>query len=353
MSDATALTAELLDWLLGLAFGRFDIRQATAARQPTTEPEPFDPLPTAAPGMLADGDEHPMHNAGADLLDVAWDGILVDDPGHPRDLERPIQQALALIFGDDADAIQQQACDILGVNALRDYFRRPAAFFADHLKRHSKSRRQAPIYWPLSTPSGRYTLWLYYHRLTPQTLYSCVNDFLDGPQGKLAQVRNSRAVLANKATRTPKEEKDFATFADLDTELTAFRDQLLRIARDWQPNLNDGVQITAAPLWPLFKLPKWQKTLKDTWTKLETGDYDWAHLALSYWPERVLRKCHQDRSLAIAHGVEQDFWEEVTVTEKPKGKGRSKAKGGVKLEWRPKQLSDAELTQLIQHKLPR
>ncbi|WPL13185.1 MULTISPECIES: BREX-1 system adenine-specific DNA-methyltransferase PglX [Thiorhodovibrio] len=345
------LTENHTFFFVGTVFGRWDIRYATGERQPPELPDPFDPLPVCPPGMLQNADGLPAEPKDLPTdypLRISWPGILVDDESYPEDIVARVREAIEVVWKDRAGAIEQEACEILGVKSLRDYFRRPAAFFADHLKRYSKSRRQAPIYWPLSTPSGRYTLWLYYHRLTPQTLYSCVNDFLDGPQGKLAQVRASRAALANKTTRTPKEEKDFATVADLDTELTAFRDQLLRIARDWQPNLNDGVQITAAPLWPLFKLPKWQKTLKDTWTKLEQGDYDWAHLALSYWPERVLRKCHQDRSLAIAHGVEQDFWEEVEVTEKPKGKGRGKAKGGAKLEWRPKPLSDAELARLIQ-----
>jgi hypothetical protein len=41
--------------------------------------------------------------------------------------------------------------------------------------------------------------------------------------------------------------------------------------------------------------------LKDTWTKLEKGDYDWAHLAMAYWPDRVREKCKTDKSLAIAH----------------------------------------------------
>ena len=88
-------------------------------------------------------------------------------------------QHIEIIWKDRADAIEHEACEILGVKSLRDYFRKPAGFFADHLKRYSKSRRQAPIYWPLSTASGTYTLWIYYHRLTDQTLFTCVNDFVD------------------------------------------------------------------------------------------------------------------------------------------------------------------------------
>ena len=44
--------------------------------------------------------------------------------------------------------------------------------------------------------------------------------------------------------------------------------------------------------------------LKDTWAKLEKGDYDWAHLAMAYWPDRVREKCKTDKSLAIAHDLE-------------------------------------------------
>lgn len=36
-----------------------------------------------------------------------------------------------------------------------------------------------------------------------------------------------------------------------------------------------------------FRNKPWQKVLKDTLAKLEKGDYDWAHLAMDYWPERV------------------------------------------------------------------
>ena len=41
------------------------------------------------------------------------------------------------------------------------------------------------------------------------------------------------------------------------------------------------------------------------------GDYDWAHLAMHLWPERALRRCAADRSVAIAHDVEAEFWQEV------------------------------------------
>ena len=59
--------------------------------------------------------------------------------------------------------------------------------------------------------------------------------------------------------------------------------------------------------------------------KLEKGDYDWAHLALNYWPERVRERCKSDKSLAIAHGLEQVY---IKPEARPKkARGRKNAGG--------------------------
>ena len=52
----------------------------------------------------------------------------------------------------------------------------------------------------------------------------------------------------------------------------------------------------------------WSKELQDRWAKLAKGEYDWAQLAMHIWPERVIAKCAVDRSLAIAHDLEDTFW---------------------------------------------
>ena len=338
---------DLLAYFVGCSLGRWDIRYATSERQPPELPDPFDPLPVCPPGMLQNVEGLPAEpkDMPADYpLSISWHGILVDDENHSEDIVARAHEAIEVIWKDRAEAIEQEACDILGVKNLREYFRRPAAFFADHLKRYSKSRRQAPIYWPLQIPSGSYTLWLYYHRLNEQTLYACVNDFV---QPKLEKIEEDLNTLRGKSARSSQEEKELEKLNDLASELQDFRDELLRIAKLWRPNLNDGVQITAAPLWKLFQHKAWQKKLKETWEKLEKGDYGWAHLACSIWPERVLRKCHQDRSLAIAHDVENTFWHEIEV---PVKRGK-KATGETKLEWQPKELTDDELDALIQAKI--
>ncbi|WP_210237981.1 hypothetical protein [Mesorhizobium sp. M8A.F.Ca.ET.207.01.1.1] len=111
--------------------------------------------------------------------------------------------------------------------------------------------------------------------------------------------------LRDKGTaRSRDDEKAFEALQTLELELIELRDTLLQLAPTYHPNHDDGVQITAAPLWQLFRHKPWQKILKDTWGRLEKGDYDWAHLAMAYWPDRVREKCKTDKSLAIAHDLE-------------------------------------------------
>jgi hypothetical protein len=303
----------LVGYLLGATFGRWDIRYATGEQAAPELPDPFAPLPVCPPGQLQNAQglpARPEDVPAAYPVRIPWDGILVDDPNHPLDIERRVLEVIEIIWsgqegGPTADAIEHEACEILGVKSLRDYFRKPTGFFADHLKRYSKSRRQAPIYWPLSTASGSYTLWLYYHRLTNDTLYKCLQDFVEPKIAELEKDlhRYRTMVAADEAgTRERKQLADAETLLD---ELRALHTDLTHWAPRWKPNLNDGVQITASPLWKLFRLPKWQKTLKETWQKLEKSDYDWAHLALTLWPDRVREKCKKDRSLAIAHDLEE------------------------------------------------
>lgn len=261
-----------------------------------------------------------LRTEGQYPLDIAWDGILVEDPEHPLDFERQVRAAFAVLWTEDADTVEREACELLGVPSLREWFRRPACFFADHLTRYSKSRRQAPIYWPISSPSGTYTLWLYYHRLTPDTLYKCLQQFV---VPKLADVEKElsrlRKVLAANEGGT-KERERLADLEDLRRELIELSSELELWAPRWKPNLNDGVLITAAPLWKLFRLPKWRNDLKACWQEMEKGDYNWSHLAYSLWPDHIREKCRTDRSLAIAHGLEDLCEVKETVKKKKKSK---------------------------------
>ena len=319
------LTRGVLSYALGSAFGRWDIRYATGEKPAPALPDPFAPLPACPPGMLQNEQALPASPSEAPMnypLRVSWPGILVGDTGHLEDIERRIRDVLESIWGNRADVIEREACAILGATSMCDYLRRPTGFFTDHLKRYSKSRRQAPIYWPLSTASGSYTLWIYYHRLTDQTLFTCLKDFVDPKlAGVVKDIARLRTELQSDAGG--KRQEELESLVDLEQELREFRDELLRLTKlPYKPDLNDGVMISACPLWRLFRLPKWQKDLKACWEALADGDYDWAHLAYAIWPDRVTEKCKTDRSLAIAHGLEH-----LCTVEPPKPKKGRKKKG--------------------------
>jgi hypothetical protein len=307
------LLHSLLVYLVGCILGRWDLEKALTSESGSVRKiNLHDGFPKCPPGMLQNAEglpAEPKDVPGDYPLRISWPGILVDDENHPEDIVARVRESIEVIWKDRAESIEQEACGILGVKTLRDYFRRPAAFFADHLKRYSKSRRQAPIYWPLSTKSGSYTLWLYYHRLTDQTLHTCLADFLDPKIRKVQAELDALTGSGGGGTRAG----ELREFLD---ELHDLRDEIERVIKlPWKPNLNDGVLITASPLHKLFGLPKWQKDLKACWDKLTKGDYDWAHLAYTIWPARVEKACEKDRSIAIAHGLEH-----LCKTQPPKPK---------------------------------
>jgi len=325
LRDAVAASVQ---YCLGCAFGRWDIRFANGEKPLPELPAPFAPLPVCPPGQLQNNQGLPITNEEVARLKqegrwnypitIPWDGILVDDRNHVLDVEACVQKVMQVIWKDQWETIESEACAALNVRTLRDHFRKPPGFFDDHLKRYSKSRRQAPIYWPLSTESGSYTLWVYYQRLTEQTFYTCVNEFVDP---KLREVNSEVTKLTDKGARSRDDEQKLETLYQLGLELQQFRDELLRLAKlPWHPNLNDGIQITAAPLWKLFRLPRWRKTLKETWEGLERGDYDWAYMAFTLWPDRIREKCKSDKSLAIAHGLEDLYVEPARVVRKKRGR---------------------------------
>jgi len=358
-SDGRISPAEILQFAVGVSLGRWDVRIALDRSLVPKLPEPFDSLPVCPPGMLvgpeglpaepnriaseewlcARPDANTLPPEGtvkcpsvpddAYPLHISWDGILVDDPGlngsqpHRDDIVRRVREVLDLLWKDKAHEIEREACDILGISDLRDYFRKPSGFFQDHLKRYSKSRRKAPIYWPLSTASGSYTIWLYYHRLNDQILYAAVNKYVEPKitdvERRIIRIEDElKAASGRDVTRLTDRLGEARAFLG---ELRDLREDFLQItALPFKPNLNDGVIINAAPFRKHFRLRSWAKDTDDCWKNLQEGDYDWSHLAFAIWPDRVRETCRTDRSIAIAHGLEDLFKEERPQSKRRRGR---------------------------------
>ena len=323
--------AGYVSWAVGVALGRFDVRLATGDREPPEEPEPLGFLPPSSPGMLTGPDGLLAEQVPPGYpIDFPRDGILVDDTGHERDLIARVRQVFQVSLGDDADARWREAGEILHSRGrgLRAWF--ASSFFEAHVKRYSKSRRKAPVYWQLATPSASYSVWLYYHRFTRDTLYRVLNDYVT-PKLKHEERRLINLVQDAGPSRSAAQRKEIDAQEGFVDELRSLRDAVARVAPLWNPDLNDGVIINFAPLWRLVPQNRsWQKECMAVWDKLVGGDCDWAHLAMHLWPARVVPKCTKDRSLAIAHGLQEVFWEED-----PKGK------------WKPKKMAREVIDRLV------
>ena len=285
LDGAEIETKQLLSWALGVSFGRFDLRLAVGERQMPDEGYPFQALPSQSPGLL------PLDEPSVSERR----GILVDDRGHVDDLVQNVTSV----------------CDRLSITcpeeeSLRRYFREE--FFVSHIKMYSKSRRKAPLYWQLGPPSAKYSIWIYAHRFTSDTLFRVQNEYLSP---KLAHERKRLESIRIDAGPNPPSalSKDIELQETFVVELQAMLDEVKRVAPLWRAHMDDGIAISFAPLWRLVPHNRaWQKELFNTWKLLCSGDYDWAHMSMHLWPERVVPKCAADRSLAIAHGLEDIFW---------------------------------------------
>ena len=298
---------DLISYFVGVAFERWQENKSLSAQESEALALPFETPPSSPPGMVRD-------SHGDDALQT----LFALNGGADGDLASRVSDLIGKV-NVESDSLEIDVLRTLGFSSLSDYLGRK--FFDDHLQKYTKSKRQAPIYWQLSTSSGRYSLWLYYPRVNSQVLYTAINDLVEP---KIKEIGTDVAGLRNKGSaRTRDDEKQFEALQAFELELIELRDTLLKLAPTYKPNHDDGVQITAAPLWPLFRHKPWQKVLKDTWAKLEKGDYDWAHLAMNYWPERVREKCKTDKSLAIAHGLEDLYIEPEAAPKKTRGRKKT------------------------------
>jgi len=199
-------------------------------------------------------------------------------------------------------------------------------FFGDVHKGMYENR---PIHWPLCSANKTFVAWVNIHRMNERTLRVLHADHLAPAltrlEGELTDLRTARDGADAKAAREA--EKRFDAVLKAKNELDEFIAMVTQCAdrgapptdpnpvkcppretdARYAPDLDDGVMINSAALWPLL-LPLW-KDPKKWWTELSQSkgrkDYDWSHLAMRYWPTRVDDKCQKDPSLGVAHGC---FW---------------------------------------------
>lgn len=224
-----------------------------------------------------------------------------------------LKEVVRYFWPDTFGTIEEELLEHFKVKDLSDIFDKNNKFFDDHLRDYTRNKRISPIYWQLGVQSGRFNVWIYYPKLNDGSLFKIVNELVDP---KIKEITKEVQVLEIKdSAKELNDQKEFLA------ELEDFKEELLRVAQlPYKPNQDDGVLITAAPLHNLYRHTKWKKATQDCWKKLEKGEYDWAHLAYSIWPDRVRKKCVKDLSMAIAHGLEKICEVKPKETKKKKTK---------------------------------
>lgn len=202
--------------------------------------------------------------------------LLLQSPGSPLHLPRQVELRLqAEKFSNELESLG--CSDFFGRGGINEFFR--TRFFRRHLAMYSKSRRKAPIYWQLQVPSKAWGVWLYAPRLSREMLFAIVREaeqrqrLAEQQIGHLQREAETGAG-GRKASEVAKELDSEQTLA---VELRSFRAEAERIANlGWEPDLDDGMVLNAAPLADLF--PAWkdaEKFRKD----LRQGKYEWATVA--------------------------------------------------------------------------
>jgi hypothetical protein len=289
-----------LSFALGVTLGRF--APVDDQGQPSTSNQP---------GILDPTRSDLSHALPAGILFL--DGSL-EEKDHRDDLGQAAASPLHQAWSRHGSAIAPN-------RNLRDWLR--LDFFKDVHKGMYENR---PIHWPLSSTGKTFVAWVNIHRMDERTLKVLLADHLlparsriDGELDDLRQVRDSDDRKAareadsriGKLSRWREELQDFISAveqcADHGAPPTDGRCPAREQDAVYAPDLDDGVMINSAALWPLLE-PQWKDPQK-WWKELASAqgkkDYDWAHLAMRYWPTRVDKKCQQDPSLAVAHGC---FW---------------------------------------------
>lgn len=196
----------------------------------------------------------------------------------------------------------------------------------DFFKYHLGIYENRPIYFPLVSSQKSFVAFISIHRWTDNTLQDLLALHLAPAlrqlSGEIADLNKDRA--SSDKTKASAAEKQFTRTKRLHDELSAFIATVTECAERGAPptdascppraqdakfrmDLDDGVMINSAALWPLLE-PLWAKP-KAWWKELCQAkgrkDYDWAHLSRRYFPARVEESCRTDPSLGVAHGC---FW---------------------------------------------
>lgn len=304
--DKKVMAQEIVMELVGMAFGRWNTAYAKGEQAIPEFGDVFDALPFMP--VVSQGEA-----ACPAQLDVPTDGILTNNSDSSLCLASHVREVMHYLWADRADDMEYELCRLIGCKSLQAYLASPTGFFDYHFKRYTKSRRKAPIYWLLASEDGTVDYWVYYPKLSKNTLPQLIIRLRE--QQEQLRTRLNAVLAAHDKTQESQIRAE-------QEQVEGMMDELNRIlAAGYVPNHDDGVPVTAAPLLHLAASRPWRVECEKNMELLEKGDYDWSHLAMSMYPARVTQKAKKDWCMALTHGLEH------ICENKPKEKKARKKKG--------------------------
>lgn len=265
----------LISHAVGVAFGRWDVRSGSSRSEMLSYERLVAPASSTSPAMLLDETGLPGRPAGYPL-ELPGDGVAVHQPGHRWDLSSLVQAAWVRIH-NGAEDLDQSLAALMKRADLTSYLN--SRFFSDHLAHYSVSRRKAPIYWQLQVPSKTWGLWLYAPKLSREMLFAIVRETEQRQRLAEQQIGHllREAETGSGGRKASEVAKDLEAEQKLAVELASFRAEAERIANlGWEPDLDDGMVLNAAPLADLF--PAWKDAAAYR-KELRAGKYEWATVA--------------------------------------------------------------------------
>lgn len=225
-----------------------------------------------------------------------------------------LQSILTAHWGEEkAKELWKGLQDVLAPKStLGEYIR------TDAFAKHKEIYENRPIYFPLVSSKKNFFVWVNIHQWNDGTLNSILANYLRPDLNLLeARIRRLREdslsatdkkvrnALENEVARLDKWLDELREFIAKVTQLAEKgpAPKLQEVEAPYVMDLDDGVMVNSASLWelvqPLWKDPKkwWDILSKPAGKK----DFDWSHLAMRYWPNRVMEKVKKDPSLAVAH----------------------------------------------------
>ena len=296
-----------ISYALGIVLGRFKV-DGTGIIDPITDD-------------VSDAIPHGILFLNGSLLDSDLDG---DSLGHE------VSSILHETWNQYGNQINKKKTIY-----LRDYLRE--RFFEDvHLDMYEGK----PIYWPLSSNKKTFVAWVNIHRMDAKTLERLEMLYLKPAEDVLKEHVSTLCRQIPVITDLKEKQEYHNAYTKAIEQLVEIQDFCALIhdcstkgppptesdcpprERDarYIPELDDGVMINAAALWPLLE-PQWKmgsQTPKKWWRNLCLAkgkkDCDWSYLAMKYWPTRVDKKCQEDPSLSVSHGCIWKYHPELAWT---------------------------------------